>query len=181
MNGAESSLPDRISVFLATGFGASSLWTSFHSRFDYVNQRKEAFRGTGAGLIGTLEAVAFVTLGLYFDSVPAVLALILLSTASIYVCGRAEKLLGSKDDSRIVLDEIVGYFWSVAFLPLGAMSFGFRFAYIVAAFVLFRIFDVYKIPSRRIQSVKGGLGVMADDILSGLLSSVILNLSLYFL
>ncbi len=167
---------DRVSVFLSTGFGVSLLYTCIHERFSFIKERKHVFRGTGAGFLGTLEAATLVALGLRFEGWIGAASLLILTAISVYFSGRAEKSLGEKDDSRIVLDEIVGYFWSVAFLPLDHLQIKLRFAVIVFAFILFRIFDVYKIPSRNIQNLKGGWGVMMDDVLSGLLVCALLNL-----
>ncbi len=166
---------DRISIFLSTGFGVSLLYARFQERSSYIKERRQLFRGTGAGFFGTLEAAAMVALGLRFEGWSGALVLVGLTAASAYLSGRAERLLGAKDDSRIVLDEIIGYFWSVAFLPLDLFEPGPRYGILILAFVLFRIFDVYKIPSKQIQEIKGGWGIMMDDVLSGLLACVLLH------
>lgn len=72
---------------------------------------------------------------------------------------RTKKISGEKDPSCIVIDEFAGYMASLLFLPLSL-------GYIIAAFILFRFFDILKPPPlRRLEGVfKGGLGIMADDI-----------------
>ncbi len=121
--------------------------------------------------MGTVLAF-FLGYVVVFSSAPGCLLLLALSGFSIYVAGIAEKALGNKDDHRIVVDEIIGYFFSIAFLPF--LSLPVR----LAAFVLFRLFDVYKIPSKKVQNLQGGLGVMMDDILSGITANILLQIFL---
>ncbi len=166
---------DRVCVFLSTGFGMSAIYARLHARAAMIRDRQSAFRGTGAGLIGTLEAAALAALGLRFEGWGGSVALVVLTLLGVYVTGRAEKVLGNKDDSRIVFDEIIGYFWSIAFIPFELLTSTVQGAALAAAFVLFRIFDVYKIPSRRAQDLGDGWGVMMDDVLSGMAVSAILN------
>ncbi len=85
----------------------------------------------------------------------------------------AEKLLG-KDSSHIVIDEFCGYALSVLFLP---NSIG----YLLAAFFLFRFFDILKPPPiRKIERVfPGGLGVMLDDILAAIYTNICIQLWRY--
>jgi phosphatidylglycerophosphatase A len=87
---------------------------------------------------------------------------------------QAEKLLG-KDSSHIVIDELCGYLISVLFIP---SSIG----YLIAAFILFRIFDILKPPPiRKIEKVAtGGAGIMLDDVLAGIYANVCLQLWRYF-
>ncbi len=72
-----------------------------------------------------------------------------------------------KDPRFIVIDEIAGLL--VALLPV--IKFDWRL--IVVAFILFRIFDIIKpFPIRRLENIKNGIGVMADDILAGVYAAV---------
>lgn len=74
-----------------------------------------------------------------------------------------------KDPSFIVIDEVVGMFISLLFIPKVISAY-------LLAFLLFRFFDIVK-PSiiYRIQNVKYGLGIMLDDILSGILTLLIVT------
>lgn len=82
----------------------------------------------------------------------------------------AEKSFNKKDPQCIVIDELAGYFCSLLFLP-------FDWNYMIAAFVLFRLFDIIKpFPIRKIESkLKGGAGIMADDILAAIYTNVVLQ------
>jgi phosphatidylglycerophosphatase A len=80
----------------------------------------------------------------------------------------AERYFGGIDPGPIVLDEVVGMLITLAFIPVGPSG-------ALAGFLLFRVFDVLKpFPARRLESLHGGLGVMADDAMA----AVYANLSL---
>lgn len=94
---------------------------------------------------------------------PLGLALILLGVVGIgiWAAGRAERLLGGKDPGPVVIDEVAGMFLSVLLLPR-------HFVLLLAAFLLFRLFDIVKpFPIRQSQTLSGGLGVMLDDLIAG--------------
>jgi phosphatidylglycerophosphatase A len=89
---------------------------------------------------------------------------------SIPASSRMEKTHG-KDPHCVVIDEVVG----IQLVLLGATP---SLAGVVAAFVLFRIFDVWKpYPIDRLQSLPGGWGIVADDVLAGIYSRVVLMLA----
>jgi phosphatidylglycerophosphatase A len=73
----------------------------------------------------------------------------------------AERTL-AHDDASIVIDEVVGYLVAMYAAPVG-------WVWLLAGFVLFRLFDIWKpFPVRRIdRSVRGGLGTVLDDALAG--------------
>ncbi len=74
-----------------------------------------------------------------------------------------------KDPSRIVVDEMVGVWISLLAVDAG------NYYYALAAFVLFRLFDIFKpLGIRNMENLKGGVGVMMDDILAGIYSLVLL-------
>ena len=108
---------------------------------------------------------AVVALAGYFLPVPALwvaLLLILACTAlAVWSAGEAELSLGH-DAKPIVIDEVVGQSLALLFVPHGPLAF-------LAAFVLFRVFDVWKpLGAREIQRLPGGWGVVADDVVAGL-------------
>jgi phosphatidylglycerophosphatase A len=100
---------------------------------------------------------------------------VVLVLVSIGVADRAEKALRSHDSSKIVIDEIVGYFIAVFALP-------FSFKNLALAFFLFRLFDILKpYPIRVIdQKWKGGFGVVMDDVASGVAARLVMHLILIF-
>jgi phosphatidylglycerophosphatase A len=93
-----------------------------------------------------------------------------LTGVGIWTSGLAERIHGVKDSHKIVIDEIVGYFYAMILLPTTWKT-------VLAAFLLFRAFDVLKpFPIRRSQRLPGGIGVMIDDILAGIYTCVLLHI-----
>lgn len=88
----------------------------------------------------------------------------------------AERYWG-EDPSRVVIDEVVGMWITLLAVPSQA-----HWSTIVTAFVLFRFFDMVKpLGVRKMERLKGGYGIMADDILAGAYgAAVILILNLFF-
>lgn len=120
--------------------------------------------GTWGSALGML--IAWVA----FPETPALLAAtIILSAIAVPAASRAETLFSKKDDGRIVVDEIAGYWVSVLFLPHTIPVF-------VGAFFLFRLFDVLKpLGISRTQNLPGGWGIVVDDLLAGALANVVLQ------
>ena len=134
------------------------------------------------GPVGTLPiapatwASAVVVLVGWFLPVPslpmAIVALVVGTVLAVWLCGEAEKTLGH-DAHPIVLDELIGQ--SIALLGVPHTWWAF-----VAAFVLFRLFDIWKpLGVRKVQEWRGGLGVVADDVSAGLMSCAVLHLALW--
>jgi phosphatidylglycerophosphatase A len=86
----------------------------------------------------------------------------------ILASARAISLLGNNDPSQAVVDELMGQFITFAFIP-----FGVSWPFILAGFILFRVFDIWKpYPIDDLQVLPGGLGVCADDIAAGVYAGV---------
>jgi len=124
------------------------------------------------GTVGTLGAVplawALSVLGwpAYLAATAALLAL------GIVAAGRAGRYWGVVDASPIVVDEVVGYLLTMAFVPFSWLT-------ALAGFVLFRLFDVVKPwPVSALDRIESGLGVMLDDVGAGLLAWVAMRLVL---
>ena len=101
------------------------------------------------------------------------IVLILGFLLGVYVSGKAEALWGH-DAGRIVIDEVVGMWVTMAFLPKA-------FWLLVIGFFLFRGLDIWKpFPVRRSQRLPGGLGVMTDDLLAGCYANLLLHLAGFF-
>ena len=99
-----------------------------------------------------------------------IISITLFGTYTSYL---TEKQYNSKDPSFIVVDEFAGMFISLFLIPKKIYLY-------ILAFILFRIFDIIK-PSYidTVQKYKYGIGVMADDILAGILSCLIVHLFLF--
>lgn len=91
----------------------------------------------------------------------------------IYVSTIAELKLGH-DSPKIIIDELLGFMISVAFLPK-------TFLIAVYGLIFFRVFDIAKpFPINKIQKLPAGFGVMADDLLAGIYSNIAIRLLLLF-
>ena len=98
-------------------------------------------------------------------------ALVIVFTfAGIWAADKLEACWG-EEPSRVVVDEMVG-----VWIPLLAVPDNDKWIwYVVAAFVLFRAFDIAKpLGIRKMESLRGGVGVMMDDILAGVYSFILL-------
>jgi phosphatidylglycerophosphatase A len=129
--------------------------------------------GTAGSLLVLLLYPLWQSLGLGY----AALLIVLMSLVGIYICGRTAELLQVHDDGRIVWDEFAGQ--SIALLPL--LYCGCSAWWLVLAFVLFRIFDVWKpFPiGWADRQVAGGLGIMLDDVLAGLMAAAVFGAILF--
>jgi len=132
--------------------------------------------GFGAGLakkapgtMGTLIAIPFYyALVQYFnDLYLPVLLLVIIS--GIWICGKTAHDIGVHDHGGIVWDEIAGYLLTMYWVA-------FNWQNVVLGFIFFRLFDILKPwPINWLDNkVKGGFGVMVDDILAALMAAACL-------
>lgn len=109
------------------------------------------------------------------------IAMILVFSAACVVSGdRAEAQFGRKDPSQVVGDEVVGMSIALLALPLGAfVGFWDVIPPLLAAFLLFRFFDITKIPpANMLQRLPGGWGILLDDVAAGLWALLVLQIFL---
>jgi phosphatidylglycerophosphatase A len=100
------------------------------------------------------------------------IALLLFCLLGIWAANRATKLFKHKDPSQAVVDEVMGQLIVFLFVP-----FGISWKLILAGFLLFRLFDIWKpYPIDSLQNLPAGIGVCADDILAGVYGGVCLSL-----
>ena len=82
-----------------------------------------------------------------------------------WAASRVEKLSTKKDPGKVVVDEVAGQF--IALIPVPFVLESAWWSAIIA-FILFRFFDIVKpYPARKLESLPGGLGIMADDLVAG--------------
>ena len=122
------------------------------------------------GTCGTLLGVALF-LPMAALPLPAYLALLfLLGAIGTWICGRTAQELGRHDPSVIVWDEVVGFLTAMIAAPAG-------WVWILAGFALFRFFDIAKPwPVKAAERVRGGLGILLDDVVAGLLALLVLQI-----
>lgn len=141
-------------VIIATGFGAG------YSPFA---------PGTAGALLATIvwfvAAVCMSATGLFWLTLSCIMLFTLLG---IWATNQVEPFWG-EDPSKVVVDEMVGVWFTLLAAPAGHWGYG------IAAFVLFRLFDIWKpLGIRKMESFPGGIGVMMDDILAGLYGFLVL-------
>ena len=97
-----------------------------------------------------------------------VAAILLFTVAGVWAANRLEPFWG-EDPSRVVVDEMVGVWLPLLAAPCGS------WIYALAAFVLFRLLDIFKpLGIRRMEQLPQGIGVMMDDILAGVYAFILL-------
>jgi len=142
-------------IIIATGFG---------SGFSPVAP------GTAGALLATL---IWIFPGILFDNSNSLLILTAALIALFFVLGvwssnKIEKIWG-KDPSRVVVDEMVGVWIALLAADINQIY------TVIAAFVLFRLFDIFKpFGIRKMEKLQGGLGIMMDDVLAGVYSFLLL-------
>lgn len=142
--------------------------------------------GTAGAVVGLILWLPLALTGHSSGTFLATLGLIVVFTIlGIWSADIAEEFWGP-DPSRVVMDETVGQ-W-IAMLPLSVfatahapLASGIFWFWALVSLALFRFFDIVKpLGVRRMEELRGGTGVMADDILAGIYSAVILAISMYF-
>jgi phosphatidylglycerophosphatase A len=128
------------------------------------------------GTFGTLGAIPLVWFFQRFGEMQYMFAVLLFTVFSIFVAQLYEdEVAEGHDPGEFVLDEVVGFLVTMTWMP-------FTWAYLLAGFVLFRLFDILKpFPISWVdRRVPGGFGAVADDLLAGILASIAMQLILHF-
>lgn len=143
-----------IHIIIATGFGSGY---------------SPVAPGTAGALLATFLWLAFSYLVPFqYMWILTALLIVIFTIAGIRAADAVEPVWG-EDPSKVVVDEMVG-----VWIPLLAVPEGNGW-YVLAAFILFRLFDIFKpFGIRKMENLKGGLGVMMDDILSGIYSLILI-------
>jgi phosphatidylglycerophosphatase A len=148
---------DRTVLFLATGF--------FIGTVPYAP-------GTFGSLIGLPLCFIFSRL----NSLQSLAGVLLFIIFAIRVASAAEKILNEEDPGKIVIDEIAGLIVTFMGLPFNMKT-------AIAGFLIFRALDIWKpFPIRLLeQKIRGGTGVVLDDVLAGIYANLILRLAIYIM
>jgi phosphatidylglycerophosphatase A len=87
-----------------------------------------------------------------------------------WISSEAQSCWGKKDHPRIVIDEIMGFLITMLWLHRTRV-------FIILGFFLFRFFDIVKPPPIRLmERVRGGFGVVLDDVMAGIYANIVLRL-----
>ena len=144
-------------LLLATGFGSGLL-------------------PKAPGTFGTLVAIPLYVMISEFGMATYWVTFMSLFLIGLLICKKASEVLNVHDHPSIVWDEIVGYLITMYSLPQ-------NWTLVIAGFILFRIFDILKPwPIRMIdKTVKGGLGIMLDDVIAGAAANIVLQIGIVIL
>jgi phosphatidylglycerophosphatase A len=128
--------------------------------------------GAGYAPVASGTVGSFVTVGaiwlLPLTPLRIAVALVVVILVGIWAGSRVERLLGKKDPGVIVIDEVAGMLLSVILLPR-------TIPVLITAFLLFRLFDIWKpFPARESQALTGGMGVMVDDLIAGFYTLILI-------
>jgi len=148
----------RLILFIASGFGAGFLRPIPGTYGTLVGMGiylvMKILRLDSLGYLGTMAAIFFI---------------------GVYTSTKAEIILGQKDSAPIVIDEILGYLVTMFLITL-------NFWTLVISFCVNRFLDIYKpFPARTIHVLKGGWGVMFDDLISSIYANLVMHLVVFIL
>ncbi len=126
------------------------------------------------GTFGTLAAIPIWILLSFLSPITYAILVVAIFVLGCYVSEKASQEMGVHDHGGIVIDEFVGYFITMFLVPLSWVN-------ILLGFILFRIFDVLKPWPIKVldRQVKGGFGIMIDDVLAGFMALVCMHLLLW--
>jgi phosphatidylglycerophosphatase A len=132
-----------------------------------------------SGTAGTIVGVAlYILLYIITDNYlwQANFILVLIVIYPSFALGSAgADFFDKKDPSEVVLDEIIGFWISILF-------FSYNWYIIIAAFFIFRFFDILKpYPCNELEKLEGGYGIMLDDYMAGIYTNLVILFSLLLL
>jgi len=128
------------------------------------------------GTFGTLLGLPLFFLIAPLEFYVQIIIISVLFLIGIYCCDKTGKALGVADHGSIVWDEIVAMMLVLTFTPM-------QWKWWLVAFLLFRLFDIWKpVPIRQCDAkIKGGLGVMLDDLLAAIYAIICLKVLLWLI
>jgi len=141
----------RLILLLASGLGAG-------------------FSPFAPGTVGTMVAIPMELLFSSIFSPVYELTILTFFFFSSWIAEKAQNHWQKRDDQRIVIDEIMGYFLTMLWIPKTLL-------FISVGFLLFRLLDIVKpFPCRQLEKVRGGFGVVLDDVFAGIYANVALQI-----
>jgi len=145
----------KLAILLATFFGAG-------------------YSPVAPGTAGSLAAVAIALL-LHLPAWQYAVLAALLFLPAVWAAGVTARTLQKKDPGLVVVDEVIGQWIALAGAPT------LNWETYLAAFLLFRLFDIWKPPPvRQLESLPGGWGINADDVMAGVYAALMLWLAGWF-
>jgi phosphatidylglycerophosphatase A len=136
----------------------------------------------GPGTWASLAALPlfFPLMDLPFIHLPI---LVIVYFLGVHASGQYAKNIGEVDPSSAVIDEVLGMGVAMFGIPREApLLFGVKVlnVYVIMAFILFRLFDIWKpFPIRRLEKLPGGWGIMTDDLLAGIYARIWIQIGIW--
>jgi phosphatidylglycerophosphatase A len=141
---------DLVSTLLATGLGSG-------------------YSPIAPGTAGSAVGLLFFWPLQWLPAMVQVAAIVVLFFGGVAASARVARGVGLEDPGIVVVDEVVGMWISLVFLPFTPVN-------ALAGFLLFRIMDVWKpYPARQFESLPGGWGIMTDDVMAGIYANLLLR------
>lgn len=141
------------SKFIASGFGVGFLPKA---------------PGTWGALLALLLSLPLLYIENFQRNFILGILILVFTVAGVWSANKVEAAWGH-DPKQVVVDEMVGFWITILFVPP-------VLKYYIIGFVFFRFFDILKpLGIRKAEQLKGGYGVMADDIVAGIYSNIILQ------
>lgn len=126
-----------------------------------------------SGTFGSLAAILIYLIPGFENLYIIIPAIILFFVYGLFVSSKFENVYGH-DPGQCTIDEVVGTWISLIALPK-------TFFIILTSFLIWRLLDIIKpFPARKSESLKGGLGIMIDDVISAFYSLIFVHLIVYF-
>jgi phosphatidylglycerophosphatase A len=126
-----------------------------------------------SGTFGSLAAVIIYLIPGFENPTILLLLISIFTVVGVNLGSKFEKIYG-KDPKECTIDEFVGTWISLLFLPKNLV-------YVLGAFLIWRFFDIIKpFPANYVEKIKGGWGIMLDDIIAGFYSFIVIQIILYF-
>lgn len=125
--------------------------------------------GTYASILCTLAFFLAFSLRHRIEPALHLSAVCLMAALGTLAAAEVSRQRGEEDPHIVVIDEIAGQLTALLFLPVTSFN-------LLAGFFLFRLFDIWKpFPIRRVERLKNGVGIVADDLLAGVYANAVLH------
>jgi phosphatidylglycerophosphatase A len=126
-----------------------------------------------SGTFGSLAAVLIYLIPGFENPTVLLLSISIFTVIGVNLGTKFEKIYG-RDPKECTIDEFVGTWISLLFLPKNVL-------FISGAFIIWRLFDIIKpFPANSVEKIKGGWGIVLDDVISGFYSFIVIQIILYF-
>lgn len=128
------------------------------------------------GTVGTLVTIPlYLLLAVWMPNILYICTLVVIIFIGVWSANLAERHYANKDPKPVIIDEMSGFLLTMLFIDPNPMN-------ISLGFFIFRMMDILKPPPARwLEELKGGIGIVADDLVAGFYSNLLLQVILFVL